>query len=216
MAEIATIKAKPRPETGSRAAQRERDRGMLPAIVYGHGKAPATISLDAHDMSLALSHGAHMLEISMEGGKNHFLIKDVHYDHLNHHPIHCDLMRVNLDELVRVEIGIELKGEPHGVSEGGVVEQFMSKIEVECRATDIPEILTPIVTHLNVGDSLFVKDLPLPSNVKALANPDDRVASVLVGRVVEELEQVAADGEEAQPELIGRGKKDQEQGAGEE
>jgi large subunit ribosomal protein L25 len=172
------------------------------------------ITLERHDLKVALSHGARTLHVEMQGDTKQYLIKEVQYDHLDHEPIHVDLARVHIHERVEVEVGIELKGTPKGVNEGGMLEQFMTRIEVECLVTDIPSGINVLVTELGIGDSLYVKDLPLPSGVKALADPEDRVATVREAAVVPEEEEEAAVGEEepAQPEVIGRARKEEEEG----
>jgi large subunit ribosomal protein L25 len=212
--ETMTIKAEARTIKGTRQARRLREQGRLPAIIYGHGVEPMAITLERHDLKVALSHGARTLHVEVHGDTKQYLIKEVQYDHLDHEPIHVDLARVHIHERVEVEVGIEFKGTPKGVNEGGMLEQFMTEIEVECLVTDIPSGINVLVTELGIGDSLYVKDLPLPSGVKVLADPEDRVAIVREAAAVPEEEEEAAVGEEepAQPEVIGRARKEEEEG----
>ncbi len=210
--EIITIKGEPRGTSGTRAARKMRKVGRLPAVVYGHGEPPESISLAEHEVEVALAHGARMLQVDMKGGVKPYLIKEVQYDHLSAVPIHMDLARVDLNERVRVKVGIELRGTPKGIHEGGVLDQQMLNLEVECLVTEIPDTLHPAVTHLALHDSLFVKDLHLPPGVVALANPEDRVATVR--KMAEEVVAAPAapvEGEEAaaEPERIGRVKKEE-------
>ena len=208
--ETATLKASRRDKIGTKHTRRLREKGLLPAIIYGHGEDPESVSLPAHDVAVELHHGARVLKLALNRKTGQFLIKDVQYDYLGTTPIHLDLMRVDLDETVTVRVGIELKGTPKGVSEGGVLDQPLADIEVECLVTNIPETLTPMVTHLGVGESLLVRDLDLGVGVKALADPEERVASVTV--LAEEVEEEKAPSEEeAQPEVISKGKKEEEQ-----
>ena len=214
--EAKTVKAEPRTELGTRPARRIRESGKLPAIIYGHGGAPEAITLERHEIELSLAHGARTLHVELSGETKQYLIKDVQYDHLSATVIHLDLTRVSLDERVQVQVGIELRGTPKGVSEGGILDQMLGGIEVECLVTDIPDTLHPLVTDMHVGDVLLVKDLPLPPGVKALADPKDRVAMVRESAVVvEEEEEEEVTGEEetsAQPEVIGRARKEEEEG----
>lgn len=209
-----TLAATPRKKTGSRDARAMRKRGMLPAVIYGHGEAPDHVELAFHDLEVAVDHGARTLTVEYGGKKQTCLIKEVQHDHLDVHPIHVDLARVSADERVTVKVAIELKGIPKGVAEGGILDQQMGDIEVECAVMDIPGILRPVVTLLGVGDSLRVKDLVLPPGVVALSNPEDRVATV---RLLVEAPETAkpAEGEEvaatAEPELIVRPKKTEEE-----
>ncbi len=206
------LKGEPRQAEGTRKARSLRNVGRLPVVIYGHGEAPESISLDRHDVEIALDRGARTLQVDVNGTVKPYLIKEVQYDHFAATPIHLDLARVDLTERVRVRVGIELRGVPKGVGEGGVLDQAMGQIEVECVVTEIPDTLHPLVTHLALGESFCVKDLQLPPGVVPLADPEDRIATV---RVMAEEVPVAATAEEgegavAEPERIGRIRKDEE------
>lgn len=211
--ETAKLKSEPRQADGTRKARNLRKQGKLPVVIYGHGEAPESIALNQHEVEIALKHGARTLQVDIRGETKPYLIKEVQYDHFAETPIHIDLARVDLNERVRIKVGIELRGTPKGVSEGGVLDQAMGQIEVECLVTEIPDTLHPFVTQLALGESLYVKDLKLPPGVVAMADPDDRIATV---RKILEAAPVAAapvEGEEAavaEPERIGRIKKEEE------
>lgn len=210
--EIVTVKAKPRSAIGTRASRKYRATGELPAVIYGHGEAPESVLLHEHEVEVALTHGARTLKVETGGKLQYCLIKEVQYDHLDIIPIHMDLARVSADERVRVKVGIELRGTPKGVSEGGVLDLAMGEIEVECTVSEIPDVFRIAVSHLGLGDALLVKDLPIPPGVKPIPAPDARVAAV---RVLGETPEAAApvEGEEgatAEPEVISRGKKVEE------
>ncbi|MBI4717827.1 MAG: 50S ribosomal protein L25 [Planctomycetes bacterium] len=208
--ETSTLKGEPRGERGTRRARLVRATGKLPAVVYGHGEPPESICLDRHEVEVALAHGARMLTVSLGAGSKPYLIKAVQYDHFGTTPVHMDLMRVDLHERVRVKVGIELRGTPKGVHDGGVLDQLLSALDVECVVTEIPETLHPVVTHLALGESLYVKDLVLPPGVTALTGPEERVATV---RALLEAPAAAppVEGEEAaaEPERIGRIRKEE-------
>ena len=207
-----TIKAANRDKLGTKYTRRARENGQLPAILYGHGQTPEPVTLSAHDVSVELAHGTRVLQIELDGSIKQYLIKAVQYDYLGTHPIHLDLVRVDLDERVTVMVGLELRGIPKGVADGGVLDQNLAKIEIECLVNQIPDTLRPSVTHLGVGESLLVRDLKLPEGVTTTADPDERVATVTV--LAEEVEEVAAEGKEekeVQPEIIGKGKKEEEE-----
>ena len=212
--EKVTIKAQPRKAIGSKASRRMRKEGLLPAIIYGHNEPPEAVTLAEHEVEVAIGHGARTLEVELNGDTKPYLIKEVQYDHLATTPVHIDLSRVDLTERVQVRVGIELKGTPKGLSEGGTLDQHMAFIEVECVVTDIPDTLHPAVSNLGLGESLYVRDLPLPPGVTPLAGPDDRVASVRLHVVHEATAAVApAEGEAegaAEPERIGRVRKEEE------
>ncbi|MEK7730917.1 MAG: 50S ribosomal protein L25, partial [Planctomycetota bacterium] len=152
-----TIKAEPRETSGTRISRALRAAGRLPAVIYGHGEAPESVSLAHHEVEVALAHGARTLQVDLNGAVKPYLIKQVQYDHLGTNLIHLDLSRVDLHERVKVRVGIELRGVPKGIHEGGVLDQQMAQIEVECVVTEIPDTFHPLVTHLDLGDSLLVK-----------------------------------------------------------
>jgi len=204
-----TLKGDRRTGLGKRPSRKLRETGSLPVIIYGHGETPEAITLSRHDVEVALSHGARTLAVAVGGETRQYLIKEVQYDYLGHAPIHLDLARVDLHERVRVKVGIELRGVPKGVSEGGVLDQYLADIEIECTVIDIPETIHPLVSHLTLGQSLLVKDIPLPPGVVAVTNGEDRVATV---RALAEAPTTEApvEGEVvAEPELITRGKKEE-------
>jgi large subunit ribosomal protein L25 len=100
----------------------------------------------------------------------------VQYDHLGMHIIHADFARVDLNEKVTVTVGIELKGDAPGEKAGGIVQQTLSEIEVECVVTEIPDGIVYNVSNLQLDDSIHVRDLPLPSGVTAITDGEQIVA----------------------------------------
>lgn len=212
--QIANLKGEPRQPGNRRANRRLRKRGLVPTVIYGHEQDPETVALSLHDLLLALEHLQHVIRLEIDGQQQQYLIKDVQYDHLQKTPIHVDLMRVDPNERVRVKVPVELKGEPHGVHEGGVLVHVIADIDVECRLLEIPEVIRPDVAHLGVGQVLHVKDIELPEGVQPLHDPDDIIATVRAKRGVqaEEEEQVEAVAKEPgkEPEVIGRTGKEEE------
>lgn len=214
MAEVKTIRAEKRTQTGTKIARRLRRSGRVPAIIYGHGQEPVPISIDRHELEVKLGHGQRLLSVELDGDIQSFLIKDFQYDHLGDEPLHLDLARVNLDEVVRVKVPVRLRGTPKSAAEGGFLEQLLSEMEVECRASDIPEEIKVAVAGLEVGGELTVGALELPQGVKALEAPDRLVAAI---RVVAEEEGATeeTEAETTEPEIIARGKAEEKEGSGE-
>lgn len=207
------LKADRRTTVGTKDAKKVRAQGRLPVVIYGHGEPPEPITVDAHDLLLELKHGARVLSVDVGGQTGQFLIKDVQYDYLGTNPIHVDLMRVNLSELVRVTVAIELRGIPAGVAEGGVLEHPTTEVEVECVVMQIPDSVPVSVKHLQVGEAILAKELPLPEGVALVTDPDERIATVRA--LAEEVVAEETTEEDAQqPEVIGRPQAD-ESAAGE-
>lgn len=207
--EQTVLKASRRTRPGTRHARRERKAGRLPAVIYGHGEAPEPISLDTHDALVGLQHGARLISLEVDGKRTPCLVKDVQYDYLGTHPIHLDLIRVDLTERVPVRVAVELRGTPAGIAEGGVLDHPTTEIEVECLVTEIPDTIPVGIRHLGVGDVLLAKDLELPPGVTLLSEPGERIAAVRLLAAEVPTEEAAA-AEAAQPEVIGRAKPEEE------
>src|SRR5689334_18883079 len=143
-----TIPAKTRSELGSRANKRLRDAGHLPGVIYGHKEAVVPVTLPKKDVVNQLNKGAHLFDIQLDGKSEKVLIKEVQYDHLGMEVLHVDFARVSLDEKVEVTVPLELKGEPKGAAEGGVLQQIISSLEIECLVTDIPEVIRHNVSEM--------------------------------------------------------------------
>ena len=206
------FKAEPRKSAGTLSARALRASGRLPVIIYGHGEPPESVSLVQHEVEVALDHGARTLDVEVGGEAKQYLIKAVQYDHLDCDPIHMDLARVDMHERVTVRVGIELRGIAKGVSDGGVVDQHLADIEVECLVSEIPETLHPIITGLALGESLCIEDLELPPGVVATGDSNEKVVSVReVAEEVEPEEEAEPTEGDAQPEVIGRVAKDDEE-----
>jgi len=207
-----TIQGKLREPAGKKANRRLREEGWLPAIIYGHKEEPVPVMLPAHDVELAIKHGAHILEVDLGDRTEQVLIREVQYDHLGLKMLHVDLTRVRLDEAVEVTVPIVLRGTPKGVSDGGVLEQVLGDLEIRCVVTQIPESIRVNVAELELGQALHVKDLQVPEGVEVLSDPDAVVCMVrALGEEVEEAEEAAEEAAGAEPEVIGRGKQEEEE-----
>ena len=126
MAKTLHLKAEIRERTGSKAVQKVRSEGRIPAIVYGHKKTPVAISLDAHNFVEGLHHGHRLIDVQIDKKKEKIIVKDLQYDYLGKNIIHADLMRVDISETIKVTVPIELKGAAaaKGTHEGGIIEEI--------------------------------------------------------------------------------------------
>jgi large subunit ribosomal protein L25 len=201
MIEALSLQAEPREQTGSKAAAAVRRKGRIPAIVYGHKEQPVAISLDAHDFVEGLRHGHRLLDVAIAGNAEKMIIKDLQYDHLGRQIVHADLMRVDVTERIKMEVSLELKGIPKGTQEGGVLESHMDHLDVECLAVDIPESIIVPVKDLDVGQSIYARDVKLPEGVKLMSLPDIMVATCRVLAEAKTTEQIVAETPVA-PEVI--------------
>lgn len=201
MSETMVLKAEVRQEVGTKHAVKLRKEGKLPAIVYGHGQEPVSIALDFHDFIEGLHHGQRLFEVQIDSKTENLLIKDLQYDHLGKYVIHADMVRVDLAEMVKISVPIEQKGTSKGSHEGGIVDEVLSELEVECKVSDIPEVIDVSVKELGVGESIHAGEIELPAGVKLVTDPEAIVLSchlVAAAKTTEELEEEMP----AAPEVI--------------
>src|SRR5947209_17325541 len=161
-AQTAQLNARVRGELGSRANKRLRDSGFVPGVIYGHKEAVVPVTLPKKEVVNHLHHGAHLFDLNLDGKSEKVLVKEVQYDHLGMEVMHVDFARVSLDEKVEVTVPLELKGEPKGEADGGVLTQVISQLEIECLVTDIPDVILHSVSDMALNDVLHIKDLKLP------------------------------------------------------
>lgn len=208
----AQVSAKARTELGSRANKRLRDAGFVPGVIYGHKEAVIPVTLPKKELTGHLDRGAHLFDLALDDGKSQkVLVKEVQFDHLGMEVIHVDFARVSLDEKVTLTIPLELKGTPKGEEDGGVLQQTVMELEIECLVTDIPDAIRHNITEMGMDSVLHIKDLKLPAGVKVLQDEDLIVASVR--EIEEEATAEATEAESAEPELIGRKPTDEEAAA---
>jgi large subunit ribosomal protein L25 len=130
------------------------------------------------------------------------LIRDLQWDTFGTGVLHIDFARVSADERIEVTVPVELRGQAPGVRQGGIVQHLVHEIEIECLATAIPEKIQLNVNHLELGNSVTVGQLELPSGVKLMSDPEAIAVQCVEPAVEEEAEAGAAEG--AEPEIIGR------------
>jgi large subunit ribosomal protein L25 len=209
MAKELLLKAEIREQTGTKAVKKVLKQGRIPAVIYGHKQEPIAISLDAHNFVEGLHHGHRLMDIQIGRKKQTTIVKDLQYDCLGKNVIHADLMRVDVTELIKVTVPIELKGAAAGTHEGGIIEQHTNQIEIECKATDIPENIVVSVKNMKVGESLYVGDIKLPEGVKSVTLPEILLVSCHVLATAKTTEEMEMEMPSA-PEVIGEVKEPEE------
>ncbi len=213
MAKTKLLKAELREHTGTNAVQKVRKEGRIPAIVYGHKQTPVAISLDAHNFVEVLHHGQRLLDVQIDKKKEKIIVKDLQYDYLSKNIIHADLMRVDITEAIKVNVPIELKSAAaaKGTHEGGIIEEHADHLEIECKATDIPETIVVSVKDIGVGDSLHASDITLPEGVKLISPLETLLVTCHLVAAAKTTEQVEEEIPTA-PEVITEAKKPEEEG----
>jgi large subunit ribosomal protein L25 len=212
MAKTLLLKAEIRERTGSKAVRKVREQGRIPAIVYGHNEEAVAISLDAHNFVEGLHHGHRLIDVQIGRKKEKMIVKELQYDYLAKDIIHADLMRVDVTETVKVTVPVEPKGRAAGTHEGGIIEEHADHLEIECKATDIPETIVVSVKDVHVGDAVHAGDIELPDGVKLVSSPETLLVTchlVAAAKTTEEVEEEMP----AAPEIIGEAKEPEEEQA---
>ncbi len=201
--------------TGSKNARAVRKDGKLPVVLYGHGQQAVAIAVNSHDFTEGLHHGHRLFDISIDGKEETSLVKDLQYDHFGKEIIHADLIRVNLKERVTVEVPLTIRGTAKGQEDdGGILDQHMDALEIECVVTEIPEAFEVDVREMEVGDNIHASDIKMPQGVTLITEPDSLIVNchiVTEAPTTDELEEEMP----AAPELVGKEDQEQEQPADE-
>ncbi len=217
MARQATLQAAPRNRAGKGVARTLRREGKIPAVIYGRGRDPEALALDATAVTRLLAEAGaatKLVEVAVEGrAPVNALIREVQRNPVRPADIiHLDLYEVRAGEKITVEVPINFVGSPEGVRNfGGVLDMTMHHLEIEVLPTEIPEHLDVDVTALNIGQSIHVSDLQF-TGLRILNDPRQTVCTVVAPRAEEVAAPVAEAAETAEPELIRKPKEEGEEG----
>jgi large subunit ribosomal protein L25 len=212
-----TVRAQLREGRGKNDARRARHAGMVPVTIYGgEGGAVAAVAPLRELAAILRSESGHnsIFTIDVEGvGPSEVMFHDRQLDPVRSRLVHADLRRLVSGQKIEVTVPIHLTGEPIGVrEEEGHLEQVMREIEIRCDPRNIPDSIDLDVSNLGVHDVLHVSDIPTDENIEILEPAESVIATV--GIVREEEAAAPAEGEEpAEPEVIGKGKKEDEEEA---
>jgi len=216
-----TVTAEARASRGKNEARRTRRAGMIPAVVYGAYKDPVPVAVNPKQIAQILhSKTGHntIFNLSIKDGENTaVMVVDGQHDPIKGHLLHVDLKRIDLTKRIRVSVPIGVYGEPKGVKQqGGLLETITREVEIECLPDEIPENFTVDVAELLIGQSKRASDLALSGSIKLISSPDSVLAHVITMKVVAEptpTEAAAvptAEAAPAEPEVIKKGKKEEE------
>src|SRR5215510_8767348 len=177
------LDAQARTPGNKNAARRVRVAGKVPAVVYGAGKDAVSVTVDPRQVkSILHSKTGHntIFDLALDGEKTKAMIVDWQYEPIKGALLHIDLKRIAMDQKLRVNVPITLKGEAAGVKQqGGILEQVLREVEVECLPGDIPSSIEADVTELVFGKVLRVSDLPHIEKLKFLTDANQPVAHVI-------------------------------------
>jgi large subunit ribosomal protein L25 len=224
------LEATTRDTSGKNEARRTRAGGRVPGVLYGGGgeggsRAATPIAVDPKAL-LKILHsesGANtLISLRMEGlGDARVLVKEYQLDPVTHHLLHADFYRIAMDRLLRITIPLVVKGEPKGVKQqGGILEFIRREIEIECLPADIPEHIEIDVSDLMLHQGIRVRDIAVDAKWKPLSDPDMMIVHVIAPKAEEVVAPAdaaaAAPTAAAEPEIIKKGKKDEDTDAKDE
>jgi large subunit ribosomal protein L25 len=210
-----TIEVQRRETLGKNANRRLRTTGQVPAVVYGAGRDPLNIQVEAEKVEQLLKSGSgentvFLLKLAGTDQSRHTMIRELQTDAITGEMIHIDFLRILLDQKVRVMVPVKLEGEAPGVkTDGGMLDFITRELELECLPNDIPRYLTADISDLRIGQHLEARQLELPEEVTLLGEPERVLVSVAQSRVAVEEEE---EGDELletaspEPEVVGQGK----------
>jgi large subunit ribosomal protein L25 len=220
MAEQEVVTAKPREGRFTKnAARRVRVKGMIPGVIYGAKEDAIAVELDPKHIARILhSASGHntIFDVAVgDSAQTKAMIVDWQYEPIKGALMHIDLKRIAMDKAIRVKVPVQLAGIASGVkNEGGILDQVMREVEIECLPGDIPSSITVDVTGLKLGDALRVADLPQDGKLKFLTDEHATVAHVVAIKeeVAPAVDAVAA-AAPAEPEVAKKGKQETTEGA---
>ncbi|MCK5480796.1 MAG: 50S ribosomal protein L25/general stress protein Ctc [Gammaproteobacteria bacterium] len=201
------LTAESRADTGKGASRRLRHAGKIPAIIYGGGKDPQSLTLSHNEVLRNLEHEAfysHILSVRIDGKETRAILRDLQRHPSRHLILHMDLQRISETEKLKTHAPLHFIGEDEapGVKAGGLVSHDLTEVSIECLPKDLPEFIEVDISALDIGDSIHLSGLKVPEGVTLLElargeGHDQNVVSIHVKRVVEEEVEVAPEGEAA-------------------
>ena len=209
-----TLEAEVRNERGKQV-RRLRREGKVPGIFYIHGEDNVSIAIPEKSLGQFIyTSETHIINLKLsDGSQRNCILRDIQFDPITDKPVHVDLQGVRADEKLTIEVPVVIiGGTPQGVRDGGVLQRIMHKLKISCLPKDIPEHIEVNAEALTINSSVHVRDI-LVKNVTILDSEDSAVVAVIPPTVEKEPEAgVAATEEIAEPELITKGKKEEEEG----
>jgi len=222
--EVVEAQARSESSRGKNEARRVRSAGRIPGVLYGAKKETVAVTLDPKQIQRILhSESGHntIFDLQVGSEKAKVMIVDWQHDPMYGKLLHIDLKRIAMDEKIRVQVPIHLTGEAEGVkTQGGILDQVLREVEVECLPGDIPSHIDADVTVLVFGEVLRVSDLPHGGKLKFVTDGNQTVAHITsVKEEVAPTPEAAAEAAAAapaEPEVIKKGKQETEEEAAEE
>lgn len=212
----ASLNAEVRTETGKGVARKLRFAGKVPGVIYGHGREPQALSINAREFERLAERvriTSTVIELALGGKTARTLVRELQRDPIKRTVLHVDFQELVAGEKVNVTVPLRFVGTPEGVKTGGgILEEIVHSLHVECDPANIPDHIDVDVSALTIGHSLHVSDLKLPEGVEVTDDAEQTVAIVSAPKAEEVVAPVEGAATEAapEPELIRKPKADEE------
>jgi large subunit ribosomal protein L25 len=209
------LEASERKDLTKSGTKKIRREGLIPGVFYSKNNTPIHIDVvDKAINSLVFTTKTHLISLVLEGHDEYeCIIKDIQFHPVTDKVIHFDLLGLTKGEKIKLEIPLQLVGASIGVKEGGVIQHVMHKVEVECLPRNIPEHIVVDVSGLKLGDSFHIRDLNY-EDIEFMVPKESLIVQVTHPKVKEEVaptEEAAVGEEPTEPEVISKGKKEEEE-----
>lgn len=198
--------AQRRTKLGTSANRRLRASGLVPGNIYGHKQDPISVTFPAKETAALVRSTHRVVDLELDGKSETAILRETQWDPFHRELQHVDFMRVDANERVKADVDVVLRGTAAGSLAGGVLEQPLHMLHVDCLAIQIPEAIFVKVQSLQIGQVIHVKELEIPEGVTVLNNPDAIVVRVVQPIIVETVSASEAAGV-AEPEVIKKEKK---------
>jgi len=198
------LKAERREDLTKSATKEARNKGRLPAVLYGKDKESKTISLDSIELVKTIRDEGRnaIISLDIEGDSPvDVMLHEYQMDPIRDELIHADFYIVDMSEEMDVEVSLRLDGEPEGARDGGVLQQPLYVLQVRAKPREIPEEIAVNIAELGIGDSIAVADIKVEGNYELLDDPETTVATILAPDTMDDIEETPDENQE--PELVG-------------
>jgi large subunit ribosomal protein L25 len=207
MAANTVLNATSRDARGKNDMRKLRSAGQVPAVIYGHGEPTRALALNAHELERLFARVHYentvlTLRVEGESGEVRALVREVQRHAYRADVLHVDFLQVHAGETIQVSVPLRLVGAAPGARTGGIMQQVLNDLEIQCSVDRIPDHIDVDVSSLEIGDSVHVRDLQLPAKV-SVAGDEDRTVCIMsppTVAAVDDAEETAG----GEPQLIGR------------
>lgn len=205
------LKGQVRMQVGKGAAKKLRRQRLIPAVVYGGISGPTAVTINPLEMMKLLGSGAGenvLISLALDGESEQsrtVILKALQRDPVRGGPLHADFLEVSMQRKIKVQIPVRLVGEAVGVKlKGGLLEQHLREVSVECLPGAIPSHIQVDISHLDLGHAIHVRELTVGEDIRVLEDPARPVVTVLVQRVAAEGTAAVAEEKPTEPEVVGK------------